>query len=78
MTWGETIERISGTGELYLFTISMFIFNIFLDEKTKEFPEVRVGSWNPIFGIVAEDVLFPHVEHRFRNKTLKLLTYHVS
>lgn len=50
----------------------------FEDDKANKFQEVNVGVWNPIFGVISQDVLFPHIEHRFRNATLKLLTYHVS
>ncbi|KAL5274387.1 hypothetical protein ACFFRR_000866 [Megaselia abdita] len=46
-----------------------------VDAKPIKFNEINVGVWNPIFGIISEDVLFPHIEHRFRNATLKLLTY---
>lgn len=39
---------------------------------------IDVGSWRPSDGCTLKDVLFPHVVHGFRGRTLPMISYHVS
>ncbi|XP_066582000.1 ionotropic receptor 93a [Prorops nasuta] len=37
---------------------------------------IDIGSWRPNLGLNLTDVLFPHVEHGFREMTLPIVSYH--
>lgn len=49
-------------------------------EQKNESTDVQlldVGYWRPSDGLNLNDVLFPHVEHGFRGRTLPLVSFHV-
>ena len=39
---------------------------------------ISVGSWRPREGLILHDKLFPHISHGFRNRTLPVISVHVS
>ncbi|XP_054747886.1 ionotropic receptor 93a isoform X1 [Anastrepha obliqua] len=46
------------------------------DTRNKNFEFIDVGYWTPILGFITQEVMFPHIEHFFRNVTLDILTVH--
>ncbi|XP_055903819.1 ionotropic receptor 93a [Eupeodes corollae] len=45
-----------------------------LDKNIYDFEDV--GYWSPVLGFVTVDAIFPHIEERFRNITMDVITYH--
>ncbi|XP_067617872.1 ionotropic receptor 93a isoform X3 [Eurosta solidaginis] len=46
------------------------------DTRNKNFEFIDVGYWTPVLGFITHEVMFPHIEHFFRNVTLDILTVH--
>ncbi|XP_017477570.1 PREDICTED: uncharacterized protein LOC108367467 [Rhagoletis zephyria] len=65
LTWGKSEEH-----QRYLSNMDLS------DTRNKNFEFIDVGYWTPILGFITHEIMFPHIEHFFRNITLNVLTVH--
>lgn len=84
LNWGKSqqskVYPISMQRLLKLFAIivSLFLNSASNENANRNFEFANVGYWTPTLGFITEELLFPHIQHFFRNLSLNVVTISVS